>query len=62
MASSVRNIAVWVGALSTSCQRVLPLMREGGYIPHTDHSLPPDISFANYTYYMNKFSEVSRNI
>ncbi len=40
--------------------RLAPLMREGGYIPHTDHSCPPDISYANYVYYLKRNEEGSR--
>ena len=29
-------------------------MAEGGYVPGMDHSFPPDISFENYCYYMEK--------
>jgi len=29
------------------------LVKEGGYIPSVDHLVPPDVSFQNYTYYIN---------
>lgn len=29
------------------------LIKEGGYIPHTDHAAPPDVSFENFKYYCN---------
>jgi len=28
--------------------RVMPLVEEGGYIPELDHSVPPDVSWANF--------------
>ncbi len=38
--------------------RVKPLIEEGGYIPHADHGIPPNISLANYIYYMRRLKEV----
>lgn len=29
-----------------------PLIEEGGFIPHLDHAVPPDISFDNWQHYM----------
>ena len=49
-------------AIDAEIQRLKPLMDEGGYIPHTDHSCPPDISFENYTYYMKRLKEVCQDI
>lgn len=34
------------------------LMKEGGYIPTTDHAVPPDVSLENYQYYINTMREV----
>ena len=31
-----------------------PLMEEGGFIPTVDHTVPPDVSLANFTYYMKR--------
>ena len=64
-----RDLRIWGGidkralaknpaAIDAELARVNPLMREGGYIPHLDHSCPPDISFANYCYYMKRMQEV----
>jgi uroporphyrinogen decarboxylase len=30
-----------------------PVVWEGGYIPHADHRVPPDVSYENYLYYLN---------
>ncbi len=35
-------------------QKRLPLVARGGYLPCVDHSVPPDIPFENYKYYMDK--------
>jgi len=34
--------------------RLRPLIEEGGYIPHVDHRVPPDVSFKNYLYYLKR--------
>ena len=41
-------------AIDAELDRVRPLVEDGGYVPGPDHSLPPDVSFANYVYYMEK--------
>ena len=32
--------------------RVMPLVEQGGYIPELDHSVPPDVSWANFCEYV----------
>ncbi len=32
--------------------KIPPLMEQGGYIPHIDHAIPPDISYQDFLYYM----------
>jgi len=34
------------------------LMEAGGYIPTTDHAVPPDVSLENYQYYINTIRDV----
>jgi len=41
-------------AIDAELTRVAPLVKDGGYIPAVDHSLPPDISFVNYCYYAER--------
>mgnify|MGYP002622875774 FL=1 len=64
-----RELRIWGGvdkralargpdAIDAELARVQPLIAEGGYIPHTDHSCPPDISFANYRYYLRRLGEI----
>ena len=45
-------------AIDAELNRLRPLIAEGGYIPHTDHSCPPDISFVNYCYFMRRLEKV----
>ena len=35
------------------------LLEQGGYIPSTDHNVPPDVTFENYCYYINLMREVA---
>lgn len=51
-----RALARGPAAIDAELARLRPLIDEGGYIPHTDHSCPPDISFANFRYYLNKLA------
>ena len=33
-------------------RRIEPYVREGGWIPHVDHRVPPDVTYDNYLYYL----------
>ena len=35
-------------AIDAEIARLEPLVRDGGYVPHVDHRVPPDVSFDNY--------------
>jgi uroporphyrinogen decarboxylase len=53
-----RAIAEGPSAIDDELKRVSPVLEEGGYIPAPDHSLPPDVSFNNYCYYMEKLKKL----
>jgi uroporphyrinogen decarboxylase len=64
-----RTLRIWGGvdkralkhgpeAIDKELERVRPLIEEGGYSPHTDHSCPPDISYENYCYYLKRLAAV----
>jgi hypothetical protein len=38
-------------AIDRELDRIAPLVRQGGFVPHLDHLVPPDISLADYMYY-----------
>ena len=57
-----RALAKGPAEIDSELERLKPLMREGGYIPQTDHSCPPDISFQNYGYYMKRLREVCEEV
>lgn len=41
-------------AIDHELERLRPLLEQGGYIPHLDHLVPPDISYRNYREYREK--------
>jgi uroporphyrinogen decarboxylase len=53
-----RAIAEGPAAMDAELARVAPLVKDGGYIPYPDHSLPPDVSFANYCYFMERLRTI----
>jgi uroporphyrinogen decarboxylase len=48
-----RAVAAGPKAIDAELARVRPLLEEGGYVAGTDHSLPPDVPFTHYCYYMD---------
>ena len=53
-----RALAYGHAAIDAELARVQPLIAEGGYIPHTDHSIPPDVTYENFCYYTRRLGEV----
>ncbi|HID55049.1 TPA: hypothetical protein EYP37_00855 [Candidatus Poribacteria bacterium] len=41
-------------AIDREFERLEPLLKGGGFIPHTDHLVPPDVSWENYLYYRRR--------
>ncbi len=41
-------------AIDRELERLTPLLEQGGYIPHLDHLVPPDIPFEHYCQYVEK--------
>ncbi len=52
-----RALAHGPAAIDAELERVRPLIAEGGYIPHTDHSIPPDVAYADFRYYARRLGE-----
>ena len=44
-------------AMRAEFERLLPLMRTGGYIPSVDHQTPPGVSLENYRIYLRLLEE-----
>lgn len=53
-----RALAAGPDAIDLELERCIPVALEGGYIPTVDHSLPPDISYANFQYYWQRKKEM----
>ena len=41
-------------AIDREIDRLRPLLEQGGYIPHLDHLVPPDIPYSHYREYLDK--------
>ncbi len=48
-----RELARDKRAIEREVQRLAPLVEDGGFIPHVDHRVPPDVSYENYLYYLD---------
>lgn len=53
-----RALAIGPEAIDAELRRVRGLVEEGGYIPGLDHSMPPDISYPNFRYFMEQLWEL----
>jgi Uroporphyrinogen decarboxylase (URO-D) len=40
-------------------RKVPPLVKDGGYIPCCDHSVPPDVSWQNFRHYRRRLTELA---
>jgi hypothetical protein len=47
-------------AIRAEFERLLPVMRRGGYVPSVDHQTPPDVSLSNYRTYAGLLREYCR--
>lgn len=47
-------------AIDQEFQRLLPVIRQGGYIPGADHQVAPSTSLEDYRYYLKKLKEVMK--
>lgn len=45
-------------AIDAEFARILPVVRQGGYLVGNDHQLPPSASLENYRYYIRRLKEV----
>jgi len=39
--------------------KIIPAMKGGGYIYHSDHSIPPEVSLGNYRYLMKRLDDLT---
>lgn len=47
-------------AIDREFERILPVIRQGGYIPGVDHQVAPSTSFENYKYYILRLKEAMK--
>ncbi len=55
---SKRILARGKQAIAAEIDRLAPLVEEGGFIPFCDHRVPPDVSFEDYLYYVQRAKQV----
>jgi len=48
-----RVLALGRDAINAHLLELAPLIDEGGFIPTVDHTVPPDVSWDNFRYYMD---------
>jgi hypothetical protein len=49
-----RALAQGRSAIDAELAAKMPVTAQGGYVPTVDHALPPDITLANFRYYMER--------
>jgi len=57
-----RCIAAGCDAIDKHLRTMIPLIEDGGFIPTVDHTVPPDISLANFRYYMLQKEKLLKGI
>ena len=51
--------SLWVKRVSSAfLEPVAELLRQGGYVPFADHSVPPDTSWPLFKYYRERLNEI----
>jgi hypothetical protein len=67
-----RSLRLWGGvdkrvltqgpeAIDAHLRELRPLIEEGGFIPTVDHTVPPDVSWANFQHYMSSKAKLLRD-
>ena len=41
-------------AIDRELEKLRPLVERGGYLPCVDHRVPPDVTYENYLYYLER--------
>ena len=47
-------------AIDSEFERILPVIRQGGYIPGCDHQVAPSTSYEDYKYYISQLKRFSK--
>lgn len=48
-----RELAKGKAAIEAHLRSLIPIVEDGGFIPTIDHTVPPDVSWDNFRYYMD---------
>jgi len=55
-----RELAKGPRAIDEHLSGLVPLIEEGGFVPTVDHTVPPDVSLANFRYYLRRKADLLR--
>jgi uroporphyrinogen decarboxylase len=55
-----RELAKGPAAIEAHLATLAPMVEQGGFIPTVDHTVPPDISLADFEYYMKRKKDLLR--
>ncbi len=55
-----RELAKDHKAINEHLRSFIPLVEQGGFIPTVDHTVPPDVSYDNFCYYMERKQQLLR--
>jgi len=47
-----RELAKDKAAIEAHLRSLIPIVEDGGFIPTVDHTVPPDVPWDNFLYYM----------
>jgi hypothetical protein len=47
-------------AIDRELEKVPAMLAQGGFIPHVDHQVPPDVSWADFQYYRERLNDMIR--
>jgi hypothetical protein len=53
-----RALAAGREAIDRELERIAPYVKAGGWIPHVDHRVPADVSYADYLYYLRRKRQI----
>ncbi len=46
-------------AIDRSIEQILPMIRDGGYVPAVDDCVPPEVSFETYKYFVQAMQQAT---
>ena len=55
-----RVLAQGKAAIDAHLRAMIPIVQEGGFIPTVDHTVPPDVPWAHFKYYMEEKAKLLR--